>query len=879
MFISIDKNKRIYFLLLIIISLLAIVCNIHSINFILGLNVSLTTIFLFIILRMYGLKKAVPVAIIAHIIAILNEKVYAWDAVFIIEIIFIGLWFKYKSNKQLIFSDSMFWVFIGLPVQFLLYKVFLNNIDNKLLYFNLFFYFINSLMNAFISDIIYTYIPLKNFMSREKNYYIEFKQFITHILILAVIVPFLINGASTLEGTNNNINSDVYRISENISTELEADLKLWSSEKIDKLILLGTVETGYLDNLIYKNIKNEECEVTVLNKSNIIISTNSKVMNKRQKINKYDRNNTTKESISDNFYRVIPNKLGKSIAIQKWLSGYYVYEEFNKELGIKIIVRFPINKFQDEFWEDIVYQFELLMIFSICLITSGIAINRVVIKTLANLAQNTTDLPNKILNNQDIKLPQSNILELRSLIDNFNHMSKKLNEMFKKSYELNIKLEEKTDMLTKSHETLEKLAYYDILTGLPNRLSFQMFLEENTRKNKEKQIAVIFMDIDSFKNINDNLGHSSGDELLEQIAKRLKKTVDEKKQVFRLGGDEFVIVLLETDFEEATIKANEIMGIFEEDFILDGTRFNVTGSAGVSYYPHDGNDVEEITKKADLAMYEAKASGKNKLKFFNDDINKKFIDHISIKNNIGLAVERNEFQLYYQPKINTKTLKITGAEALIRWFSKDLGFVAPDKFIPILEESGEIFEIDRWVLREACRQNKLWQESNIAIVPISINISAKHFYKENLFKLVKEVLEETKLESKYLKLEITESVLIENVDTVISVINQLRSIGVLVSIDDFGKGFSSLNQLLKLPVNEVKIDKEFITDITVNKKRQNVISLIIGLAHSLDLNVVAEGIETREEFEYLLKIACDDIQGYYFSKPLPKNDFERYLEK
>ncbi len=433
-----------------------------------------------------------------------------------------------------------------------------------------------------------------------------------------------------------------------------------------------------------------------------------------------------------------------------------------------------------------------------------------------------------------------------------------------------------------AEERIQYLAYYDGLTGLPNRTLFSQRLNHALAQAQryKKALAVLFIDLDRFKNINDTLGHEAGDSLLQEMAKRLADCLRESDTVARLGGDEFVVLLEEVaDPKYAANVARKIIAAALNPFLLKGGEYHITASIGISTYPDDGEDEQTLMKHADIAMYLAKDHGKNNYQFYSAQINAHSFERLALESSLRHALERNEFLLHYQPKIDMKTGDFTGMEALIRWQHPDLGMVSPALFIPLAEETGLIVPIGRWVLKTACAQNKAWQEQGLPRLRISVNLSARQFTEENLVQDVARVLEETGLEPELLELEITESMVMYNPDQAVKLLSELKAMGLYVAIDDFGIGYSSLSQLKRFPIDTIKVDRSFIKDLMENRDDAAITEAIIAMGKSLNLNVIAEGVETSEQVNFLRDHQCDEMQGYYFSKPIPENEFADLLRE
>ncbi|MGA2337559.1 MAG: EAL domain-containing protein [Terriglobales bacterium] len=432
-----------------------------------------------------------------------------------------------------------------------------------------------------------------------------------------------------------------------------------------------------------------------------------------------------------------------------------------------------------------------------------------------------------------------------------------------------------TDRKT-AEEQVKFLAYYDALTGLPNRTLFRDRLSKalaSARRRKEK-VALLFLDLDRFKTINDSLGHSVGDLLLKEVAERLKKWAREQDTVARLGGDEFVVVLTALmDIGDAAVAADRILKAMTPDCIVQGHLLSISCSLGISVFPDNGREPETLLKNADAAMYCAKEQGRNNFQFFTQEMNVQAVERMTLENSLRVALERNELFLVYQPQMDIATGQITGAEALLRWQHPVLGLVPPDKFIPIAENSGLIIPIGEWVLKTACVQARQWQDEGLPAIPVAVNVSAIQLRHNRFLQVVEKVLDEAGLRSQYLELELTEGLLFSNADLTLSLLQELSEMGLKLSIDDFGTGYSSLSYLRHFPVCKLKIDRSFVQAMTVNSDDAAITSTIINMGKSLNLTVIAEGVENEEQMSFLRDHGCDEIQGYYFSRPLAVADF------
>ena len=383
----------------------------------------------------------------------------------------------------------------------------------------------------------------------------------------------------------------------------------------------------------------------------------------------------------------------------------------------------------------------------------------------------------------------------------------------------------------------------------------------------------MFLDLDRFKIINDSLGHTFGDLLLQDVAERLRKWARAQDTVARIGGDEFVIVLTAlNDLPDAAVAAKRIMDAMAARFVIQGRTFNVSCSIGISMFPEHGTDSETLIKNADAAMYCAKENGRTVFRFFTEEMNALVVERLTIEHDLRLALENKELFMMYQPQMDMASGKIVGLEALIRWRHPQLGLVPPDRFIRIAENSGLIIPIGEWVLKTACSAARKWQDQGLPAVPIAINVSAVQFRQDGFRELIKKVLSETRLAPQYLELELTESLLLSNGDLTFPVLQELKAMGVKLAIDDFGTGYSSLSYLRQFPVHKLKIDRSFIQNVAVSPDDSSITAAIISLGKSLNLKVIAEGVESEEQMAFLRAHQCDEIQGYYFSKPLTAVD-------
>lgn len=443
--------------------------------------------------------------------------------------------------------------------------------------------------------------------------------------------------------------------------------------------------------------------------------------------------------------------------------------------------------------------------------------------------------------------------------------------------ELNIRFEE----LKQSEDKNRKLAYNDYLTDLPNRFAFNEMLENTVLTlRKGETVAIMYIDLDNFKIINDTLGHSYGDELLIDVAYRLKEIVDSNDYLARFGGDEFIILTQNIEgIDEYDHKLKKIQKVFSYPFVLSMKEFFITISVGVVLAPKNGRTVQTLIKNVDAAMYEAKEMGKNTYYYFDEKINNKLMKKIELQSELRKAIDNNEFQIFYQAQIDLKTDRIVGFEALIRWVHPEKGLIYPDGFILLAEETGLIVPIGRWVLYESCKQLKRWKDAGYNDINVAVNLSVRQFRDADLVHMIQGIIDETGIEPKDLELEITESLALEDIEYTIEVMERINEMGIEFSLDDFGTGYSSMNYLKRLPVKNLKIDKSFIHTMMDNENEQKIVSTIINLAQILNLNVIAEGVEYIDQASFLKEVNCNKVQGYLYSEPINSVEAGKLLSK
>lgn len=437
------------------------------------------------------------------------------------------------------------------------------------------------------------------------------------------------------------------------------------------------------------------------------------------------------------------------------------------------------------------------------------------------------------------------------------------------------------ELVKKRTEELNYLSYHDVLTDLPNRSLFEDRLSQALSQANftHQKLAILLLSLNRFKDIYDALGQTLGNQLLQDVAKQLKNYLLKGVTIAKFEGDEFAILLTQINNTEEIVEfTNNLKETLNLPFVIEKNEIFITFNLGISLFPTDGNDAQTLLKNAGVALSRSKEEGRNNYQFYTTDMNILAVKRLEMEISLRRALERNEFEVYYQPKLCTKTRKIVGMEALVRWHHPTLGFISPAEFIPLAEETGLILPLGEWVLRTACNQIKLWNEEGHPLLKVSVNLSAYQFQQQNLLETITKIIEETRIDPNYLELEMTESSIMKNETCAVTILHQLKEAGIQISIDDFGTGYSSLSHLKKLPLDVLKIDKSFVQDMTVSPDDASLVMTIITLAHNLGLKVIAEGVETEEQLRFLHLLRCDEWQGFLYSKPVPADVFEELLD-
>lgn len=793
-----------------------------------------------------------------------------------LEVLLVGCLWK-KRQRNLFVLDAFYWGIIGGPFATLVFYMIRGtvNVEGLLIVSNI---VINGLINVFLADILISYIPIQRIFGYRDKGHIDLNKMIFHLTVAAVLGPFLAYTFVDTWFSKASLELDIFQNMNSTKVNITEKLKTWEDSDFQKLRLKSPIYINRFKTALSSNPLNNSVEVLLAdNKSNIYFTSNE---------DKYGKNYNWREcgvylEIDDNVYEWYPEYRGVTTDLSRWSKAFYIMIIPFNSVDIQLQIKVPLSQYAEDVWKTYLNKFLILLFF--CFVSAIISTmtSTFVSRDLSKLTKSSTGLPEKLKRQEVIEWPRTSISQVNSLVSNFQVMSDNLVDLFTEAKIMNNQLLSQTKELELSREKMKHLAYNDVLTGLPNRLSFNVYLENLLNTEQSRNLAVMFIDLNRFKHINDTLGHEYGDMLIKEVAKRLSYFLKDDSFVARLGGDEFVVVLNNADMRRAKKSAIYINKILTEPFFINQDNemheLYVSASVGISMCPEDAFEKSTLLKYADLAMYAAKESGDNTFRFYSEITKSNMAEKLLLEQSLCKALERKEIIIYYQPKVNVQTKEITGMEALIRWNHPQRGMISPAQFIPLAEETGIINQIGEWVLIEACKQTKKWQDMGFPKMRISVNLSIRQFYGNNIVRLVSKALDISGLEPKYLELEITEGFLIKNTKYIISILQEVRDMGVYISIDDFGIGYSSFCRLKELPVQILKIDKSLITDILKEKMNGSIVKAIIELAHSMGLKVVAEGVETIEEFHALALLECDEIQGYLFSEPLPVIEFEKLV--
>jgi diguanylate cyclase len=878
-------------MLFVILTVLTAVFSVIGLEFSYGAEFMLCGATLLIMLVLYGSHWA---AIMALIIGLgFYFSGYGSFILLLIglEMILVGYMYERKRGFLLLW-DSLFWFGIGAPLAAVLFCLQTNEYNAEAL-LQYFMFAMSGLLNALIADVVVTYMPWKRLLPDLRTKPVYLNELLMHLSVAIVFIPFLLNMLIDSRDMQQDIERDSLARIE-LQTAQITDALLQMNRKQRQGLNLGSImETGKLHDNLKLHSQNGLLKLAAFNQKGQLVASSDEVWFESNAV--YMEDKVPNKSpvrmaahhsqirmdaygVKSSFSRILPPDRNYDYGTRRWNDGYYVLEDKLTDHPIAKVVGFiPISYFLQTTID--VYLRKFLMLFMVCLLATGVslAVSRLIVRSLRDLEEATAGMHHKLLKDKTVKWPCIRIGEIRLLAINFRAMSDRLTEVFKEMLRMNEKLLDQTKMLELSEEKLQHIAYYDTLTQLPNRHYFTINVERalEDADNKASSLALMFIDIDRFKHINDSLGHNVGDMLLVQVAQRLSDCLSKlsgRHLSSRYGGDEFIIMLEDSSREEVNAVAKRILQRLRESFLVQAHELFVSASIGVSLYPDNGYVYTDLLKQADTAMYAAKDGGGHSVVFYDELQPTLQPERMFMETRLYRALERRELLLHYQPIVDASG-KVTAAEVLLRWLSGDEGFISPTQFIPVAEETGLIVPIGEWVLRSACMQYRMWADAGMPAFQLAVNVSLRQLLTNDFVATVDRIIRECEFNPSDLILEITEGYVNKSTEQVNEVLYNLKKRGVQIAIDDFGTGYSSLHRLKTLPAHVLKIDRSFVRHLFADKVNTAIVQAVIQMGDSMNLKVTAEGIETPQELEQLLTLGCRQFQGYYISPPLAANEF------
>ncbi|MFC5467262.1 EAL domain-containing protein [Cohnella suwonensis] len=863
----------------LLLVLLSFVSEYNAVPWFYGYQIGFGSVFLLVVLLIYGLAWGLPAAVCIYgSLALLGETTWIQTLPQLAFIAVTGLLLR-KFPDKLILIACFYWLLAGLPLDYLLY-VHETDYQDGLGYLFGLNGALNSLISALAADMILSYSPIRRWLApgRARSGY-AFNRIVLHLTLVATTVPFfifiLINGYQAKDAVMD-------RARNNLDTQasiVNRDLTAWTETNYRSLRLMGALQLRKLQNDMRINAESMPPTKLVLLDSEgravSVVGTDAPLIGET-----FDWRIGGKVQVRNSTDSLWLPEARYPYSSEMWRYAYLVRES-SVGNGNRAVFLMPFSPYMEEPVKSFISYIRLLLLFVAVTMMLTLLLNRLFFRSLTRLAEATTGIPDKVSLDGSLDWPTSDISEIRMLTENFRSVADNLAAIFRQTKSANNQLNLQKEQLALSEKRLFQLAYYDHLTGLPNRLSMKerltKELEAAASSGWSACLSVLFIDLDRFKHVNDTLGHIVGDDLLCLVSERLSREQSDHTFIARISGDEFVILLNHADPDDAVRTSARIIEQFGSPFLLHGHSLYVTPSIGMATSPHHGRDIDTLMKNADSAMYAAKENGGKGFIVYSEALNGRISKSMWLENNLHQALIDNKFELYYQMKIDSVTGVIAGMEALVRWRHPERGFIPPSEFIPVAEETGLIIPLGDWILRTACEQNVKWHKAGHSPLRIAVNLSARQFHNPRLVETICDILAETGMPSRYLELEITEGYLLKNEDYVVGVLQHLRELGVYISIDDFGTGYSSLSQLKRFPVQAVKIDKSFIQGMDSDSSNDSIVKAVIQLAHSMNLKVVAEGVETTAEEGLLRRYGCDEFQGYLFGRPMPAAAFEACL--
>ncbi|XEC93559.1 putative bifunctional diguanylate cyclase/phosphodiesterase [Paenibacillus tarimensis] len=854
------------------------VCFLH-IPLIFGLSLSFSMMFLFIALRLFGQLTTAVISIAAAFISVFvfDHSLIAFAMA--AEVLFVGYILKRRPGSQLIIADLLYWLTLGLLVYAFLYDWPPDH--GAAAFISMYFKAVLSgAFNSLLADMATTYLPLHKWLTakeKRKTQYFSLHNILFHMVLLAVTVPFILFMVTSSKYQNEAIVERTAQIADNLVSYINHDLGTWSERELQLLKLNGLVQLGRLNQLAAEAASHSDATLYIVDNEGTIVADSADASRWQQ----WDATNQGRLiAVQDSLYIWLPAVRNLLFETEEWRNAKFYYKAVLNGLPLTLLIEVPLSVYMDEILPLYALHYGFVLLCIVIAIIGTVVFSRAISQALHKVSIASAELPSKTQRFEEVEWPSSNIVEVHRLIGNFQHMSGILLYIFLETIRVNEKLKKQTEQLKESEQRLHELAYYDELTGLPNRLYFNERLGAliHSAETGEIPFAILFLDLDRFKHINDTMGHAAGDQLLISVAERLKRQVG-TVDICRLGGDEFVVIIPYQNHDEIVHAASRILeGLNSPITVLD-VEVMVKTSIGISLYSRDAATIDAMLKNADLAMYEAKARGGSRFLFYSETMKDKISERLRLELSLHRAFASNELEIYYQPKYDSRTYRIVGVEALLRWHHPEMGMIPPDHFIPIMEETGDIIQIGEWILRQACRDLRELRRMGYTDLTVAVNLSPRQLDMPGLVSLVGAILGEASLDPEHLELEVTEEFLVRDRESAVDVLTGFKSMGISIAIDDFGTGYSSFSQLKLLRPNTIKIDKSFIRHIHEDEHNASIVKALTDMSKSLQIKVVAEGVETAEELQIVQSFQCECIQGYYFSQPLTRTNLIALLAR
>lgn len=854
-------RQGIRWLIFIVVGIL--IQSLH-IEYVIGIKLSFTGIIIVFLIRQYSTHMVLISLALIYAISTTVFSGHLVDIFFLLEAVVLSWTIKRNDKSNLVLVDGILSFFVKLPLCYLALILVKDSYNQQYISFVCIIHAVNSIIAILIGEVLYQYTPVfLDIFKKDKIHKIRLRQFLFHTALIMVTLPILCSIYVNARKNEQLALKQIESYSHGAFQVIQKEVNSWKSREKQKFILYDVVYREKLKSLMDAKLTGEMADIILTNEQHkILVTTNDKYKIK----NKFDIKDIKNiEEIDDEFYRVIPSIDSKMGVVNQFMNQFYIVHQYMVNPDMHMYVLIYKNDFLVNDLHIALDGLKLLLILWGMIIGVVALLEVVIFRSITQLEEATKNLPDQLYDLEQIKWKESCTVEIGLLQNNFYKAAFKLKEMFESTKLLN-------EELSNSQQRLQEIVFLDTLTHIGNRLKMRRDLNDirEYAYYDSKLTGVFLLDINQFKQINDTLGHEKGDKLLIEVAERLKILEDEQGcKAYRLGGDEFVVLTQQDTLEQIQVIGECIVRVFESSFIIDGVCMQVKGSIGMSIYPYHTNDVDTAIKYADMAMYRSKEIGNTPLEVFNESIKLEYIKRTTIEKSIRDAISNNEFEMYYQPVYDIHTKEIINLEALLRWNNKYLGQVSPQVFIPIAEELGFMMELDQWVIQNVCRQIKMWKLEGKKVLPVSINISEKYFRQKPFIIALLTIIEQEEVTPEDILIEIAESSVIEQAESMGKVIGELYSLGIKVILDDFGKTHSSISQLIDLPVKQLKVDHELIKGIDYDKRKQTLVELIVQITSKLGMTTIAEGVETEGELAYLKSVGCNSVQGRVICEPSP----------